>query len=114
MVLMALAVRLAVPLGFMPVATASGVAIMPCPAAGAVPVAMAAMHHGHGRESPGKTDTACPFAGLSLPSIAGADAAWVVAVVVAVLAAGLRPLARWPRRDAIRWRPPSQGPPARA
>lgn len=111
MVLMALAVRLAVPVGFMPAATAAGVTIVPCPAAEPVHAAMPGMHHGH--EAPGKAAADCPFAGLSLPSLGGADAVQIAALVLAIFVAGLRPAVLPPQRRIAHLRPPLRGPPAR-
>ena len=111
LVLMALAVRLAVPVGFMPSTTASGVTIVPCPAAEPVHVAMPGMHHGH--DAPGKAAADCPFAGLSLPSLGGADAVQIAALILAIFVAGMRLTGALPERRILHLRPPLRGPPAR-
>lgn len=117
LVLMALAVRVAVPVGFMPAATASGVAIVPCPADAALPPAihggMAGMHHSHGHGKADGADSTCPFAGLSLPALGGADAVQIAAAAVVTLALGLRPAAARPWRLPPYLRPPLRGPPSR-
>ncbi|MBY9061315.1 hypothetical protein K7957_00010 [Sphingomonas yunnanensis] len=115
LLLIAMALRLIVPAGFMPAGAARGLTLVACPEWGAVPT-MAAHHAAHERTGHGEphrhTEPPCAFAGLGLPTLAAGDfsplAPRIDAVALAATAHGraLRLAA------ADRLRPPAQAPPA--
>ncbi len=102
--LAALALRLAVPAGFMPALDHGRYALAPC--AGAGP--MAGMHPGGADAQAGAS---CAFADLSLPAIGGTGAAAVAAAAVFAAIAAPFPAPLAPRRAALRLRPPLRAPP---
>jgi hypothetical protein len=107
--LAALALRLAVPAGFMPASDHGGFGLAPCAGAAAQPSeAMADMHPGDGG---GEARASCAFADLSLPAIGGAGAAAASAAPVFTAVAAPFAAALEPRRSALRLRPPLRGPP---
>jgi hypothetical protein len=109
----ALALRIMMPAGFMPVATGKTVTIALCTGTGPVPVTL------HIPGEPGKGDShrdgaaqPCAYAALGGPALAAADpallaAALLFAFVLALLSTDLR----LPRFGAY-LRPPLRGPPA--
>lgn len=112
-VLAALAVRLAVPAGYMPVVGVDGVTLSICTGAG--PLQMAAsghdmhnMHHGQQDIDP---QGRCAFADLALPAIGGADPFQLAAALAFIVSLGLVPLVPLVLRDIPRLRPPLRGPP---
>lgn len=105
--LAALALRLAVPAGFMPVLDQGRYVLAPCPAGGAMP-GMA--HSGPGEA---QAQSSCAFADLSLPAIGGAGAVQLAAALVFVMIAALLRAAQSPPLAALRLRPPLRGPPRR-
>ncbi|RDE06419.1 hypothetical protein DVW87_01475 [Sphingomonas aracearum] len=120
LLLAALAMRVVVPAGFMPVFDGGRVTLALCdgfgPVAPAAPAAaMPDMAHGHGPVHEHPTDGAtspCAFADLALPALGAADpivllAALAFVAVLALLQAPL-PLPALARR----LRPPLRGPPA--
>lgn len=118
----ALAVKLLVPAGFMPVVSAGGITLAICDGAG--PATLAPMahampphdgHHGKSQhDHAGKADGACPYAGLTLAGMPGADPIQLTIALTFVLATGLL-LATTPVIAAPRFlRPPLRGPPVRA
>ena len=124
--LAALALRLLIPAGHMPVIDAGGLAIVACPDA-AAPMAVprdrsTPPHHARTHRSGGHDDRhddgdrgggqVCAFAGLSAPLLGGADPLLLVAALawIAATALAMRPL-RIARRTP-HLRPPPQGPPA--
>lgn len=118
-VLAALAVRLAVPAGYMPVVGVDGVTLSICTGAG--PLQMAASGHDmhnmhnmhnmpHGQQDI-DTQGRCAFADLALPAIGGADPFQLAAALAFILAVGLVPLVPLVLRDIPRLRPPLRGPP---
>lgn len=124
--LAALALRLLIPAGHMPVIDAGGLAIVACPDA-AAPMAVSRdldtpPHHAGTHRTGGHDDRhddgdrgggqICAFAGLSAPLLGGADPLILVAALawIAATALAMRPL-RIARRTP-HLRPPPQGPPA--
>jgi hypothetical protein len=124
--LAALALRLLIPAGHMPVIDAGGLAIVACPDA-AAPMAVprdrdTPPHHARTHRTGGHDDRhddgdrgggqVCAFAGLSAPLLGGADPLLLVAVLawIAATALAMRPLRIVRRTPHLR--PPPQGPPA--
>lgn len=124
--LAALALRLLIPAGHMPVIDAGGLAIVACPDA-AAPMAIprdrnTPPHHARTHRTGGHDDRhddgdrgggqVCAFAGLSAPLLGGADPLLLVAVLawIAATALAMRPLRIV--RCTPHLRPPPQGPPA--
>lgn len=122
--LLALAVRLLVPSGFMPVVTAGGVTIVPCsgmgPSIGTGPTMIASPHHmGEDRHHPasqdtsGKSESPCAFAGLGMPAMGGADPVQIAAALTFVLALAFIAAVASTSRLPTHLRPPLRGPPLR-
>lgn len=115
LLLLAIALRLIVPPGFMPAASMHGVTLIACPEWGAAP-AMTSHHAAHQRTDHGEshrhTEPPCAFAGLGLPTLAAGDLpplsppADTVALAATRLGRALRLAA------ADRLRPPTHAPPA--
>lgn len=117
LLLLALALRLIVPAGFMPAAAAHGITLVACPEWGAAP-AMAAHHAAHQRTDHGEphrhAEPPCTFAGLGLPTLAAGDLP-PLAPPADVVALAATPLGRALRIAAAdRLRPPTHAPPALA
>ncbi|MBW6526167.1 hypothetical protein KZ813_04895 [Sphingomonas sp. RHCKR7] len=115
--LLALALRLIVPAGFMPDSSARGLALVGCPEWGAAPGAMA-HREGHDRadhRAPHRhTESTCAFAGLGLPTLAAGDPP-SLALPTPDVAPAAAPRGRALRLAAGEWlRPPTHAPPARA
>jgi len=122
---LALAVRLLVPSGFMPVFAQGSLSIVPCSGLGPIEPIAAGMsgssHHMDagttrhpGKEQGGKAEAPCAFAGTAMPAVGGADPAQLAAALVAILILGFaRTSLAAPRRPA-RLRPPLRGPPVPA
>lgn len=103
---LALAVRLLVPTGYMPAVSHGHVAIVACPGVAAMPG-----HDRHGDAPHAGFEQPCAFAALAAPVTAAVDAVLLVVALAIVAARALRPIAQ-PWRDAgLRWRPPLRGPP---
>lgn len=110
-----LAMKLVVPVGFMPHVVDGGIDLIVCNGM-AEPAPMAAMPHmtGHHHDhAPSKPDAPCPFAGLTAPTLGGADVAILATPIAAILAAGLMLRVTKPRARPAYLRPPLRGPPAR-
>ena len=130
----ALLMRAVVPAGFMPMATAHGIELVLCsgmakpsdttiaPAAGMMPGiqhhampdhAMPAGADGE-HQIPAKPEAPCAFAGLTAPSIGGADIVLLAIAFASVVAAALFQRPDAPIRPRPFLRPPLRGPPAHA
>lgn len=109
----ALLMKLAIPAGYMPSVAGGGIAIVLCP--GAAPVPTAAMpgmsHHKPDSRDHGKAESPCAFAGLSVPSMAGADPIQLALALLAIFAAALVVAPPAPMRRPRHLRPPLRGPP---
>lgn len=117
LVVLALAARLLVPAGFMPVAANGGVTMMLCTGMGpvtATPHAMPGMRHGAPakQDGHGKAEAPCAFSSVTAPTLGGADPLLLAAAILFVMAVAIR--RRTPLRMALRehLRPPLRGPPA--
>jgi hypothetical protein len=119
-VVIALAMKLLTPTGYMFVQEADGIAVILCP--GTAPAtdtpkmpAMAGMDHGgeHGSSKEhGKTEMPCAFAGLSGLALGAVDAVLLAAALAFVAVLALRPARLRPLPRAPYLRPPLRGPPA--
>lgn len=116
--LAALALRLAVPAGFMPALDHGRVALMLCPGSG--PTMAAAPSSGAGESMPGmphheqdgaQVQASCAFADLSLSMLGGGGPLALAAAIAFFIFAGLFLSAAPPSRPALRLRPPLRGPP---
>lgn len=109
-----LAMKLLVPSGFMPVASAHAVTIQPCSGFGPEQI-MAAMpgmdHPDHGKAGPRGKDMPCGFAGLSLPTLGGAGTALLALAIAYIMAVAFRPEGRCRIPSLPHLRPPLRGPP---
>jgi hypothetical protein len=100
--LAALALRLAVPAGFMPALDHGQVVLAPCPGAGP------AAHHDEGGA---QVESSCAFADLSLPAMGGPGAFELAAALLFFAFTLLFLRSAPPRGAALRLRPPLRGPP---
>ncbi len=101
-----LALRLAVPAGYMPAVDHGRLTLAPCSGSG--PVAAGIGHHEEGEP---KAESACAFADLALPVIGGADSVQLTAALLFIVATGLFLAAVPPTGVPLRLRPPLRGPP---
>lgn len=126
LLLLVLAARLLVPGGFMTVATAEGVRLVPCSGwmSASAPdhaMPMVGAHHARGGDAArpdqpdhGKAELPCTFAGLGHAALGGADpVVLALALAFAMLLAARTPATALPRPAPRSW-PPAHGPPARA
>lgn len=109
----ALALRVAVPAGFMPLFDHGRAVIAICSGSGpsTLSIAMPGMAH---QPEDGTAKSRCAFADLALPAISGTDPIQLAEVLLHILALGLLFAAAIPLRTLPRLTPPATGPPARA
>lgn len=108
----ALAMKVAMPAGFMPVASAGTITVAVCNGSGPMTIAIPSLPDKPSDDA--MKDKPCAFAGLSAPSLAGADPVLLIAAIAfAFLVAIHRSVPAAPQR-AARLLPPLRGPPARA
>lgn len=122
----ALASRVAVPAGFMPVAGAGGTTLQPCPGTMPAPIAMADMHHtgahqggvhqggahhGDRDDAPAKAEQPCAFAGLALPALGSADPVLLAAALAFAFLLAVTGACLVPGGPTARLRPPLRAPP---
>lgn len=108
----ALAMKLLVPAGFMPVIGAHSITIQLCSGTGPAMMAMPGMaHHGSGKADHTAKEMPCGFGGLAAPSIGGADAILLAAAFVFIMAAVRRPHSDARQPSPRHLRPPAQAPP---
>jgi hypothetical protein len=103
--LAALALRLAVPPGFMPASDHGRYVLAPCPDQ----APMAGMPHSG--EGGAQARASCAFADLSIPAIGGAGSVLAAAPLAFAGIAASFLAAPPPQRPALRLRPPLRGPP---
>jgi len=112
---LSLAMKFVVPIGYMPMFSAAGIEIVICTGMGpaTATMAMPGMDHGKkgGDHAPAKPDAPCAFAGLSAPSLGGADIVQLAVALAAIVAACILAVAvlRIARQAFLR--PPLRGPP---
>lgn len=114
----ALLVRVLVPAGFMPMASADGMVLTLC--SGKMVVAPAPHHAGMAHHAPAHEDahedapayeSRCAFADLALPVLGSAPPVLLALVLAFVMARAVRVARTLPPRGAPYLRPPSRGPP---
>jgi hypothetical protein len=114
----ALAMKLLIPAGFMPVFSAGTITIELCGGHGSQTVTLAtadtAGHHGDRDSGPGKSEVPCAFAGLSVPSLAGADPILLVLAIAFIMGLGYLPRLPFALGETAHLRPPTRGPPLTA
>ncbi|RZM31566.1 MAG: hypothetical protein EOP67_32340 [Sphingomonas sp.] len=120
LIAVALAVKMLVPTGYMPVADATGIKLQLCPGAMATAEAPAAMAH-HAMATPSadhrehmpasKAEMPCAFAGLAAPVLAAVDAILLAVAVAYVAAVAVRTASRTAPPMLSRLRPPLRAPP---
>lgn len=119
LIALALAAKLLVPTGFMPMVSAQGVTLVICN--GAAPQKQHVSgghgsHHGqHDEEAPpAKSDPQCAFSGLSAPAIAAIDPLLLAIAIFFIRATSFQATRVSLRSRALHLRPPLRGPPLRA
>ena len=113
----ALAMKLLVPAGYMPMVSTGSITLELC--SGYEPEKMAMVMPGmagkHGHEhGQGKMEMPCAFGGLAMPGLAGADPILLIVAISFIMALGFLVTPRPPLGRANHLRPPSQGPPTAA
>jgi len=106
----ALAMRVLVPAGFMPVAS-GGLAVEFCSGSG--PVTMVMEFPGVPGKAEHKADSPCAFGALAAPGLAGADPIQLAIALALIALVALFWAAPVPVHRATHLRPPPQGPPLR-
>lgn len=108
----ALALRLLVPVGFMPTVADGRVTLVLCSGAQPAPsmAPMPGMAH-HESDDGGMAGSPCAYADLALPALGAADPVLLVAALAFVVALAARRVVPLPPRDAAWLRPPLRGPP---
>jgi hypothetical protein len=117
LLVLALLAKLLVPAGFMPSVAAGGITVELCSGYGVEKVAMALPGLAGHEKQPGqhgKADSPCTFAGLTAPSLAGADPIILAVAIAFIVATVFRAEAVAAMRSAEHLRPPLRGPPATA
>jgi hypothetical protein len=116
----ALLTRLIVPAGFMPVFEHGTVSIVLCSGYGPQTVQMdmpgmdmSGAGHNPNKHHDDKTNTPCPFSGLTAPVLSGADPTLLIAAILFIMVLVSRVPDRQPVRAYVRLRPPLRGPPFR-
>lgn len=112
LIALALLMKLLVPAGFMPTASAGMVTIELCTGAGAQTMTIPGGNDHDKQGGHGKAESPCVFAGLGAPSLAAADPI-LVAIAIAFIIATVFRLAVAPTALSVaHLRPPLRGPPA--
>jgi hypothetical protein len=119
LVLLALAMKIAVPAGFMVATDAKVFTIAICADASGVPhseriVVPVFTKHDGGSTDHARDGGACPFSALSMASLGGAAPALLAAALAFVFALGFAPLPRIRGAALTRLRPPLRAPPLQA
>lgn len=113
---LALLMKLAIPVGFMPSASNGQIVVSLCSGTGAstmvITIPGLKQDKPDGGDHSGKAEQPCAFAGLSAPSLAAADPILLAAAILFVLALGMRPLLLPASTTPPYLRPPLRGPPA--
>jgi hypothetical protein len=112
--MIALLMRLLVPVGFMPEVSAGKIGIVLCtgqaPALPAMSTHHGGGHHEHGQSA--KHDMPCPFSAGSSHGLAAVDPIQIAIALAFVMLLSLRPVTAPRASVAPRLRPPLRGPPA--
>jgi hypothetical protein len=109
----ALAMKILVPTGFMPVMAHGAVTIAPC--SGTAPAgpmaAMPGMAHHPDKTQHQPPEMPCAFSALAVPTLAGADPLVLAAAIAFIVAFAWRAVVPTPVRPRAHLRPPLRGPP---
>jgi hypothetical protein len=110
----ALAMKLLVPAGYMPMVSSGSITLELC--SGYEPPKMAMAMPGMAgkqehEDKQGKMEMPCPFAGLAMPGLVGADPILLIAAISLIMALGFLVTRRPPLRRITHLRPPLRGPP---
>ena len=113
-VVAAMAMRILVPVGFMPTESGHAMTMELCPGYAAMAMATPApAHHTpdgrHGKD--GKSEAPCAFSGLSAPAVRGADFPILLLALTFLMGLGVLSDAPVVVRSCVRLRPPPRGPP---
>lgn len=110
---LALLVKLVVPVGFMPVVDNGRIVISICSGSGPMALSIPDLGHGpsDGHGDLGRSEQPCVFAGLSTASLAAADPVVLAAAILFILALGLLPARTLVATAPAYLRPPTRGPP---
>ncbi|MDX3911249.1 MAG: hypothetical protein QHC67_15735 [Sphingobium sp.] len=112
---LALALKLVVSAGYMPVISGGQFIVSICSGTGPVTMVMTIPGTGQekkGGEQPGKAEQPCAFASLSAPLLAAADPLLLASAILFVLALGLRVVVPLATVAPPYLRPPLRGPPS--
>lgn len=115
LVLLALAMKALMPMGFMPVTSGKTLSVMICDGTGMMQDAKIAVsgEAPDGKAGGGaKADGTCPYSGLSFAAFGGADALLAASLILFILALGFAPATIPPLRRRTHVQPPQCGPPA--
>lgn len=111
-IMVALLMRLLVPVGFMPEVSAGKITIALCTGHGPAVIEMTVPGSGHHDPGKGaKPDMPCPFGSTSSVGLTGADPILLAIAIAFIMALSLRPVAITRVADAPHLRPPLRGPP---
>jgi hypothetical protein len=115
--LLALALRALLPAGTMLAQQGRTLSVAICADATGLPklreiVVPGMQRDGHQPAKAGMDGNACPYAGLAMASLAGADPVLLAAALALLMVLGLRPVATPPAAASRRLRPPLRAPPA--
>jgi len=116
---LALCMKVLVPAGFMVGQNSTVLTIEICADAsgGHVTTQIVVPHagkHGETQGEAGKSSAACPYAGLSMAGLSGADPVLLALALTFILAIGFAPIRIAPPRRILHIRPPLRGPPTLA
>jgi hypothetical protein len=112
---LALAMKLLVPAGFMPTFSDGRIVVSICSGTGPTTMVMTipGLEHGKSKDGhQGKAEQPCAFAGLSAPSLAAADPMLLAIAIAFAMALALQPITASIIRARPHLRPPLRGPPA--
>lgn len=113
LVALALAMKVLVPAGFMPVAAGKTITVMVCDGHGGEQSRAIALGD-NGESGIAKAAKTCPFSVLSSASLGTVDIVLAAALLLFILASSLLPITTPPLRRIGYLTPPSCGPPAHA
>lgn len=111
---LALAMKVLVPAGFMPVVEGKTISVLVCDGHGGEQSRVIALGAPNGESGMAKAAKVCPFSVLSAGTLGATDIAIAAALLLFIMASGFLPLALPPLRRASFLTPPSCGPPAHA
>ena len=111
---LAMAMKVLIPAGFMPIIEDGRIVISLCSGTGPMKMMMAMPGPDHGKSDEnqhGKVEQPCAFAGLTAPSLAAADPILLVLAILFVMTLSQRPILPRVVQRPAHLRPPLRGPP---